>query len=42
MGAKKNYKETAKDILELIGGDENVVSAARCATRLRLVIKEEA
>lgn len=33
-----NYKETAKQILEKIGGTDNVISAAHCSTRLRLVI----
>lgn len=41
MGVKKNYKETAKSILDFLGGNENVVSAAHCTTRLRLVIKNE-
>lgn len=33
-----DYKAVAKQILEKIGGKENLVSAAHCATRLRLVI----
>ena len=37
----KNYKEISKEILEYIGGKENVVSAAHCATRLRLVLKDD-
>lgn len=41
MGVKKNYKETAKSILDFLGGNENVISAAHCATRLRLVLKDE-
>lgn len=41
MGAIKDYHQTAKEILTFIGGDENVVSAAHCATRLRLVLKDE-
>lgn len=32
-------KELAKDILDIIGGDENVVKASHCATRLRIVLK---
>lgn len=40
MGAKiRDYSKLAKDILEAIGGEENVVSATRCATRLRIVLK---
>lgn len=37
----KNYKEISKEILENIGGKENIVSAAHCATRLRLVVKDD-
>ncbi len=37
-----NYTQTAADILEKIGGKENLVSAAHCATRLRLVIADNA
>lgn len=40
MGAKiRDYSKLAKDILEAVGGEENIVSAARCATRLRIVLK---
>lgn len=35
-----DYKATAKSICEAIGGKENLVSAAHCATRLRLVIAD--
>ena len=35
-----NYKNVAKQTLEFIGGKENIVSAAHCATRLRLVIAD--
>ncbi len=35
-----DYKATAKAILPLIGGAENIISAAHCATRLRLVIAD--
>lgn len=35
-----DYKKIAKQTLELIGGKENIVSAAHCATRLRLVISD--
>ncbi|WP_018247301.1 sucrose-specific PTS transporter subunit IIBC [Orenia marismortui] len=35
-----NYSEVAKQILEAIGGEENIDSAAHCATRLRLVLKD--
>lgn len=33
-----DYAKTAKEILSEIGGKSNIVSAAHCATRLRLVI----
>ncbi len=36
-----DYKKTAKDILDTIGGSKNIVSAAHCATRLRLVVVDE-
>ncbi|AAK78403.1 PTS system beta-glucosides-specific IIC component/PTS system sucrose-specific IIC component [Clostridium acetobutylicum] len=36
-----DYNKTAKDILKLLGGEKNVMSAAHCATRLRLVLKNE-
>ncbi|MDN7243006.1 beta-glucoside-specific PTS transporter subunit IIABC [Planococcus sp. N028] len=40
MAAKiRDYEKLAKDILEAVGGEENIVSAARCATRLRIVLK---
>lgn len=37
-----NYQETAKKILELVGGSENVTDLNHCATRLRFNLKEEA
>ncbi|HEY5524930.1 MAG TPA: sucrose-specific PTS transporter subunit IIBC [Clostridium sp.] len=41
MANKKEYKENAEQILEIIGGKGNLISAAHCATRLRLVLKDE-
>ena len=35
------HEQAAKEILAAIGGAENVVSAAHCATRLRLVIADD-
>lgn len=35
-----DYGKTAKLIIEGIGGKENIISAAHCATRLRLVIAD--
>ena len=40
MGSNK-YFDCANKILQFIGGNENVASAAHCATRLRLVVKDE-
>ncbi len=36
-----NYKNIAQDILNNIGNSENIDSAAHCATRLRIVLKDE-
>ena len=35
-----DYRKTAQDVIRLIGGKENLISAAHCATRLRLVIAD--
>lgn len=37
-----DYQKTAKELTTLLGGKENVISATHCATRLRLVMKDEA
>lgn len=37
-----DYKKAAQSVLDQIGGKENIVSAAHCATRLRLVIADNA
>ncbi|MEA3321342.1 MAG: sucrose-specific PTS transporter subunit IIBC [Bacillota bacterium] len=36
-----NYNKIAKDLIPLLGGADNVISATHCATRLRLVLKED-
>ena len=36
-----DYAEAAREVLEAIGGSGNIVSAAHCATRLRLVIADD-
>lgn len=36
-----NYKKSAEDILEAIGGEDNLDAMAHCATRLRLVLNDE-
>ena len=39
-GVGIDYKQCASEILDAIGGRENLASAAHCATRLRLVIAD--
>ena len=34
-------RDVAEQILQHIGGKENVVSAEHCATRLRLILKDD-
>lgn len=36
-----DYKKIATEVIACIGGKENIVSAAHCATRLRLVIADD-
>ncbi|MEQ7789613.1 sucrose-specific PTS transporter subunit IIBC [Staphylococcus nepalensis] len=36
-----NYKKSAESILNAIGGENNIDAMAHCATRLRLVLKNE-
>lgn len=40
MAKIRDYSKLASDILSEIGGEENLVSYSRCATRLRLVLKD--
>ncbi len=42
MTKEERYQKTAEQLLKLVGGKENIISAAHCATRLRLVLKDEA
>ena len=42
MTSKDNYNELAQQIIENIGGKENVVSSVHCATRLRFHLKDDA
>ena len=39
MAKVRDYAKLAKDIMESVG-EENIISAAHCATRLRLVLKK--
>ena len=36
----RDYEKLAVDIIKAVGGKKNIVKASRCATRLRLVLKE--
>ena len=36
-----DHKQAAREILEAVGGPGNIVSAAHCATRLRLVVADD-
>ena len=36
-----DYTKAAQEVLDAIGGADNVVSAAHCATRLRLVLADD-
>lgn len=36
-----DYQKIANDVLLLVGGENNIVSVAHCATRLRFVLKDE-
>lgn len=37
---KNNYRDTAEQIVEIVGKD-NIISATHCATRLRLIVKDK-
>jgi len=41
MTKEERYQASAEQLLKLVGGKENIISAAHCATRLRLVLKDE-
>ena len=34
------HKEVADRVLKAVGGEDNIVAAAHCATRLRMVLKD--
>ena len=36
----RDYEKLAVDIINAVGGKKNIIKASRCATRLRLVLKE--
>lgn len=35
-----NYRKIAKEVIKAVGGEANIVSAAHCATRLRIILKD--
>ncbi|EEL52126.1 MULTISPECIES: PTS system trehalose-specific EIIBC component [Bacillus cereus group] len=37
----KDYRQTAEEVLQYIGGKENIEQAAHCVTRLRIALKDE-
>ncbi|MGL5383896.1 MAG: PTS transporter subunit EIIC [Culicoidibacterales bacterium] len=41
MSKKLNYEKIASEILAAVGGEQNVISVASCATRLRVVLKND-
>ncbi len=41
MKAEVNYKDSAEQIIALVGGPENILTIKHCMTRLRLVLKDE-
>lgn len=38
--SNKNYKNIAQEVIRGIGGTDNIISMAHCATRLRLIVKD--
>ena len=39
-GSVRDYEKLAVDIIHAVGGKNNISKASRCATRLRLLLKE--
>ena len=36
-----DHKDVASRVLAAVGGEDNIVAAAHCATRLRMVLKDD-
>lgn len=36
-----NYQQTAKEIFDAVGGNQNIQTATHCITRLRLILKDQ-
>lgn len=41
MASKRDYSKLARNILNAVGGEDNVVSLIHCMTRLRFTLKDE-
>src|SRR5699024_9058854 len=41
MNKKEQYQKISHEIIENIGGKENIEGVAHCATRLRIVLKDD-
>lgn len=41
MGKQEEYLQISKEITELVGGMDNIQGTAHCATRLRIVLKDD-
>ena len=41
MAKVRDYHKLALDIIDVVGGQKNIVNATRCATRLRSGIKRD-
>lgn len=41
MGKREEYLEISKEITQFVGGMENIQGTAHCATRLRIVLKDD-
>ena len=39
--AKADYTQLARDVVEAVGGKENIISVSNCMTRLRFVLKDD-
>lgn len=40
MGQLRNYEKLAQDIVDEVGGQDNIINVTRCATRLRMTLRE--
>lgn len=40
MSPEKEYTKIAQDVIKGLGGEDNIISMAHCATRLRLIVKD--